>query len=203
MLVGLAGEGVAWWLVTFRGWDVWRLMTPVLAVMGLAALAVGPPSLSPEVEPLLGAGVGLLAGVALYAATRAVVAIVRRWEAFRRQSAAMYGRRGSLPLAAVLVLSVGLMVPGEELFWRGLFQFELAEGLGAGPAALASWGAFVLANLPSANLAIVAGAAVGGAVWTLLGWWSGGALAPLACHAAWTLLMLSLPVVRVPTEADA
>jgi len=203
MLVGLAGEGTAWWLVASRGWDVWRLLTPVLAAMGLAALAVGPPPLSPEVDPWVAAALGLPAGVALYAATWAFVSIVRRWGRFGRHAAAMYERQGSLPLALALALSVGLTVPGEELFWRGLFQGELAGSLGAGPAALASWAAFVLANLPAANLAIAAGAIVGGAVWTLLGWWSGGVLAPLVCHAVWASLMLSLPVVRVPVEAEA
>jgi len=32
-------------------------------------------------------------------------------------------------------------------------------------------------------------------VWSALGWWSGGALAPLGCHVVWTGLMLSFPVV--------
>ncbi|MGZ8599192.1 MAG: hypothetical protein ACXWX6_03180, partial [Actinomycetota bacterium] len=62
-------------------------------------------------------------------------------------------------------------------------------------AAVAAWGLFVAANLPSANLAVIAGAVVGGAVWSGLGWWCGGALAPLASHAVWTTLMLSFPVV--------
>jgi membrane protease YdiL (CAAX protease family) len=94
-------------------------------------------------------------------------------------------------------------VPGEELFWRGLFQPELAEALDAPAlAALVAWAAYVAANLPSRNLAIVAGAVVGGAVWSGLGWWSGGPLAPLVSHVAWTALMISYPVVR-PSEVRA
>lgn len=199
MVVGLAAEATAWWLIAFRRLDVWRTMTPVLAGMGFLALVAGPPAMSPEVPPAVGVGAGALAGILLYLATRAFVAIVGGWRAFQRQSSSMYLRRGSLPLAAVLALSVALMVPGEELFWRGLFQVEVADALDgrAAIAAVVSWAAFVLANLPSGNLAIVAGAAVGGAAWTALGWWSGGALAPLACHAAWTALMLALPVVPV------
>lgn len=205
MVVGLAAEAAAWWLVAFRRLDVWRVMTPVLAGMGLAAIVAGPPALSPEVPPATAASVGALAGVALYLATRAFVVTARGWEAFRRQSTAIYLRRGSLPLAVVLLLSVALMVPGEELFWRGLFQVELGEALGGRTAlaAVLTWGAFVLANLASANLAIVAGATVGGAVWTALGWWGDGALAPLACHAVWTALMLAFPVVRAPEEEVA
>lgn len=202
MVGGLAVEATAWWLVVFRRWNVWLVMTPVLVGMGIAAVAVGPPAMSPEVAPATGLLVGLLSGVTLYLATRGFVAVVRGWGAFQRQSAAMYLRRERLPLAAALVLSVALMVPGEELFWRGLFQVELGEALGGRTAlaAVLSWGAFVLANLPSANLAIVAGALVGGAVWAALGWWTGGALAPLACHAIWTAMMLRFPVVPVPNE---
>ena len=62
--------------------------------------------------------------------------------------------------------------------------------------------AFVLANLPSANLAIAAGAVVGGAVWVALAWWTGGVLASLACHIVWTGMMIAFPVLRAPTEAS-
>lgn len=199
MVVGLAMEAVAWRMVASRRRNVWIVMTPALVVMGLAALAIGPPAWSPLVDPVTAVGVGLLAGAALYVATRGFAAMVRRWSAFQRQSSSMYLRREPLSVAGALLLSVGLLVPGEELFWRGLFQVELVEALGdrAALAAVLSWGAFVAANLPSANLAIVAGASVGGAVWTALGWWTGGALAPLASHAVWTALMLSVPVVPV------
>ena len=59
---------------------------------------------------------------------------------------------------------------------------------------------YVLANLPSRSLPIVAGAIVGGAVWGALAWWSGAVLAALASHIAWTGLMLVLPP-RVPEPA--
>lgn len=198
MVVGFVAEASAWWLVAFRRRSVWVVVTPALVGMGIAALAIGPPTWSPDVSPAAGMGVGLLAGVLLYLATRAFVVAADGWEALRRHSLGMYRRQGSLPLAGALVVSVGLAVSGEELFWRGLFQVELAEALDGRTALAAalSWCAFVAANLPSANLAIVAGASVGGAAWTALGWWTGGVLAPLACHAAWTSLMLSFPVVR-------
>lgn len=202
MFVGLALEAGAWGLVAFGRRNVWAVMTPVLVVLGLAAVVVGPPVWSPEVAPSSAIAVGLGLGLVLYLATRLFVFTVRGWGSFQRQSSGMYLRRGSLSLPAILGLSVLLIVPGEEVFWRGLFQVELAGSLGGRTAlaALLSWGAFVLANLPSANLAIVAGAVVGGAVWSGLGWWCGGALAPLACHGAWTALMLAFPVVR-PAEA--
>ena len=99
---------------------------------------------------------------------------------------------------------MALSVPGEELFWRGFFQGQLASSL-EGRTALAAvlaWIAFMLANLPSANLAIAAGAVVGGAAWVALAWWTGGVLASLACHIVWTGMMIAFPVLRAPTEAS-
>jgi len=201
IVLGVAAEMVAWWSVGARGARVWLVMGLTLPAMGVAAVIADPPSLSPEVAPELAAPVGVAAGVALYVATRAFVAIVRGWRAFHRQSVEMYERQRGLPLALAVVLAAGLMVTGEELFWRGLFQPRLAEALdGRTAGAAATWVAFVAANLPSRNLAIIAGAVVGGAVWAALAWWTGGVLATLLCHSVWTALMLSFPVVRIPAR---
>jgi membrane protease YdiL (CAAX protease family) len=195
--VGLVLQGAAWWLVVFRRRDVWTTTVPVLAACGVAAVLVDPPAWADKVEPVLAAGVGLASGAALYVATRLTVALARPWRTFQRHALAMYLRQGSRSLAAALVLSIALAVPGEELFWRGLAPSALADGLGSVTlGAVAAWAGYVLANLPSANLAIVAGAIVGGGLWGVLESWGGGVLAPLASHAVWTGLMLAFPVVR-------
>lgn len=198
MVAGLVAEIVAWWLVA-RGRNVWTTMTPVLACMGVAALVVGPPAWSPDVAPGVSVAVGLTIGAVLFVATRVFMTLVSRWRTFERHSVQMYRRQGSLTLGLALALSVVLSVPGEELFWRGLFQGELESALPdhAAFAAVVAWAAFVVANLPSANLAIAAGAIVGGAVWVALAWWTGGVLASLACHIAWTGLMLAFPGARM------
>jgi membrane protease YdiL (CAAX protease family) len=61
---------------------------------------------------------------------------------------------------------------------------------------------YVVANVPSRSLPIVAGAIVGGALWGALAWWSGGVLAPLASHILWTGAMLALPPRVGRTEGD-
>jgi membrane protease YdiL (CAAX protease family) len=196
MVAGLLAEMVAWSLVA-RGRNIWTTMPPVLGVMGLTALLLGPPAWSPDVSAGASLVLGLAAGLALYVATREAFQIIGRWELFRRQSLEMYRKQGGLSLGVALLLSIAISVPGEELFWRGLFQGELTQALdGSGWAPVLAWLAFVLANLPSANLAIAAGAVVGGGVWVALAWWSGGVLAPLACHVLWTGLMVAVPVVR-------
>ncbi|MDQ5832301.1 MAG: CPBP family glutamic-type intramembrane protease, partial [Actinomycetota bacterium] len=203
MVAGFAAQATAWWFIASRRRGVWRVMTPILAAMGFAALLVHRPAWTPRVDVAATVGVGIATGLALYGATRVFVGVVRSWETFRRHSIAMYAQQEGVPLAAALALSLVLSVPGEELFWRGLFQPELAEALDAAAlGALIAWAAYVAANLPSRNFAIVAGAVVGGAVWSGLGWWSGGPLAPLVSHLAWTGLMISFPVIR-PSEVRA
>jgi membrane protease YdiL (CAAX protease family) len=203
MVAGFSAQAAAWWYLAFRRRDVWRVMTPVLAAMGFAALLVHRPAWTPRVDAAAAVGVGIASGLALYAGTRVFVTVVRPWETFRRHSIAVYAQQEGVPLAAALALSLVLSVPGEELFWRGLFQPELADALESSAlGALIAWAAYVAANVPSRNLAIVAGAVVGGAVWSGLGWWSGGPLAPLVSHLAWTALMISFPVIR-PSEVAA
>lgn len=201
LIAGFVAEGVAWSLVA-RGRNVWTTMTPVLATMGLVGLLVGPIAWSPDVAPGGSLAVGIGLGVLLYGATRVAMLVMSRWGTFRRHSIEMYRKQGGLSLGVALVLSIALSVPGEELFWRGFFQGRLASALDdrAAIAATLAWLAFVLANLPSANLAIAAGAVVGGAVWVALAWWTGGVLASLACHIVWTGMMIAFPVLRVPAE---
>jgi len=199
MVAGLIAEIVAWSLVA-RGRNVWTTMTPTLATMGLVALIVGPIAWSPEVAAGVSVVVGLVLGVALYVATRVAIAVIGRWQTFRQHSLEMYRKQGGLSLGVALALSIALSVPGEELFWRGLFQGQLVSALDGRTvlAAAIAWLAFVVANLASRNLAIAAGAIVGGAVWVALAWWTGGVLAPLACHVVWTGMMIAFPVVREP-----
>src|SRR6266542_1894525 len=94
---------------------------------------------------------------------------------------------------AAFYLASGASAPGEELFWRGLFEWRLARAVGWPGATAATWGAYVLVNLASQNLPIIAGAIVGGAVWGGLALWTRGVVASLACHIVWTGLMLARP----------
>ena len=204
MVLGVVAEGAAWWWISSRGSSVWGTMTPVLVTLGALALLTGRPEAAEDVTLAAAAAAGLTGGLALYLATRVFVAVIApRWGSFRAQSVSMYGRRGAISLGAVLALTALLMVPGEELFWRGLFLPELDGALDSPVlAAVLAWAAFVAANLPSRNLAIVAGAVVGGAAWVALASWSGGVLAGLLCHAAWTTLMLVRPPLAIPAGED-
>ena len=193
MVAGLVAEIVGWWFVSARGRDVWRLMPVVLGTMGVAAVLARPPVAASEVTATTALAIGLASGLALFLGTRVFVWAAAHWEPFRRDVVEKYSEAAEVSLMRSLLLSLVIMVPSEELFWRGLFQGRLAVAMAAGVAAVVAWFGYVVANLSSRSLPIVAGAVVGGAVWTGLAWWSGGVLASLASHILWTGLMLALP----------
>jgi membrane protease YdiL (CAAX protease family) len=184
---------VAWRLVAAGRVSVWVAMTSVVSVLGIVSLATGRVHLSPRVEPGTAALAGAGAGVALYVATVGFVLVVRRWPAFDRHVAAIYDQRKGLSLPVALLLAAGATAAGEELFWRGLVQWRLAETLSATGAAILTWAGYVVANAASGSLPIFAGGVVAGAVWGGLSLWTHGVLASLLSHAVWTGLMVSLP----------
>jgi membrane protease YdiL (CAAX protease family) len=184
---------VGWRLVATGRTSIWVTMGAVEGAAGIAALATGRAPLSPLVRPGVAAAAGLGSGIVLYLATVAFVQVVRRWPRFDRHVAEIYDQRKGLSLPVALIVAAGVTASGEELFWRGLFQGQMATAAGWVGGALLTWGVYIIANAASGSLPILAGAIVSGAVWGGLALWSHGVLASLLCHSTWTALMLSLP----------
>ena len=208
LVLGLVGTMLAWRAIR-RGREVWRTLPPLLAVLGAASLLLGrtldaPPAGGTTVPGTAGILVlGLASGALLYLATRVFVAIALHIPAFARQTEAAYREAATTDVRRELVLSLLLAVPGEELLWRGLAYRWGADRLSSlAVAALLVWMLYVVANLPSRSLPIIAGALVGGALWGALAWWSGGVVAPLASHILWTGSMLALPPRVAGAEGD-
>jgi membrane protease YdiL (CAAX protease family) len=193
LIVGMLAEIVGWSRVAAGRADVWRSMPVVLGAMGVAAAIARPPVAAADTSALVAAGVGLASGLALYLGTLVFVRLASGWAPFRRDVEDQYGQAGEVTLARSLVLSLVIMVPSEELFWRGLAQGWLGEATTVAVGAVLAWIGYVVANVASRSLPIAAGAVVGGAVWGGLAWWSGGVLAPLASHILWTGCMLAFP----------
>ena len=193
MGLGALAEAIGWRLVAARRAVVWRAMPAILLVMGIAAVLVRRPLVATRVGDGAAVVVGIASGLVLYLATRAFVAVAGRWDPFRRTVADSYRAAAEVPLWESLALSLLIMVPAEELFWRGLFQARLDQSLVALVAGVWTWLAYVGVNIASGSLPIVAGAVVGGALWAGLAVWSGGVLASLLSHMLWTGLMLALP----------
>jgi len=202
MAVGAAGVVVVWRLVAAGRATIWAGQAFLFAAAGSAALATGRVHLSPRVWWTWGLLVGSGAGVVLYVATLAFVAVVRRWPPFERHVDQIYDQRRGLSLPAALVLAAAVVAPGEELFWRGLFQGRLAGATGWLVAALVTWAIYVVTNAASGSLPILAAAVVSGAVWGALALWTHGVLASLACHSLWTSLMVAAPPTTPRERAE-
>ncbi|MFN2543740.1 MAG: type II CAAX prenyl endopeptidase Rce1 family protein [Actinomycetota bacterium] len=195
MALGGLAQIWAWRLVAVRFLSIWTATVPALATCGLAALVTERVSLSPKVSVAVAGVVGVVAGFALYASTRAFLLAGRGSPMLRRASSEVYAEQRTVPTPLAVVLSLAFAVPGEELFWRGLFQGRASGAFGAFGGAALAWICYVLVNASSGFLALVAGALVGGATWGALAWWTHGVLAPLLCHGIWTTLMLVRPPV--------
>jgi len=192
VLGGIVAATIGWSLVR-EGRSIWYVMPPLYGALGIIAIARG------ELESVVNGGMadlllGLAAGAGLFLATRLAVVLLRHWPAFERDAAQQYASGDALSKPTVLALSL-VVLGGEELFWRGWLQGSAAQAdIGSVAAtALVAWIGYVAANLASGNRVIWAGAAVGGAVWGALAALTGGVLAPLASHAAWTVSMILLP----------
>ena len=185
------------WVLSRRGISLWWTTATVYGLAGAAAILTGAVEWSPRVRPAVAAAVGPAAGLLLYVGTRAFVAIVSRWPAFRRHVAEVYDQRRGVTLGTGLALVLLLVAPGEEVFWRGLVRSRAAEETSRVGGAVVAWAGYVAGNAAAWSLPILAGAVVGGAAWTALAVWTGGVLAPIGCHAVWTGLMFAVP----PKEA--
>ena len=193
LVVGVLVQVVVWRLVVRGRLPFWPSTATTFSLIGIASLLVGDPSWCRRQEFTAAAGFGLATGLVFYAATRVVVDLATRHAVLHRAVIDLYRRSRETRFVTVLVLTLAVAVPGEELFWRGFFLPELRDATGSVTSAILTWATAVGVSAAWASPPLLAGAVVGGALWTVLATWSGGVLAPIASHLAWTALMLVWP----------
>jgi membrane protease YdiL (CAAX protease family) len=186
------------WLVVRSGrTSIWVANTLTMGILGVLSLLTGLPEATRGAGVPSAAVVGVGAGVALYLATVAFMAVAGRWPPLARQARSLYGNRGTIPVPVAVALSAFVVAPGEELLWRGVvlevLHTDVAPILAA--AALA-WAGYLVANAASGSIPILLGASVSGAAWTLLAISGFGLVSAIACHAVWTSLMIVRPPIR-------
>lgn len=202
MAVGAAGVVLVWRLVAGGRIGIWTGQVILFGTTGVAALATGRVNLSARVSWAWALLAGSGAGLVLYVATVAFVMVARRWPLFGRHVDQIYDQRKGLSLPAALLLAAVVVAPGEELFWRGLFQGRLAGATGWLVATAVTWAVYVTVNAAGGSLPILAAAIVSGATWGALALWTHGVLASLMSHAVWTALMVALPPPRRVRSLD-
>jgi membrane protease YdiL (CAAX protease family) len=187
MILGALAEATAWALVAMRKGTVWTAVTPVLAVLGVVTLLVEVPPAADRVEIAAAVGVGIVAGVVLYLATRVFAYVVRRWRRFATQSRAIYERRQPLSRAQAVAVTTFVAAPAEELFWRGLVQSALMRRYGRWPGAAMAAAAYGGVHVTSGNFTLLGAAGVAGAHWSAL-YAAGVPLGALiVSHVAWDI----------------
>jgi len=192
---GFVAVVAAWFLVRERVTSVWVAMGLTFTILAVLSVASARVRWATRIDLAAAIAVGLGLGAALYVSTAAFFRITRRWDSLRRQTRSLYQHRQGISLARTLGIGVLLVSPGEELFWRGLVQDLTVAAAGTLRGAVVVWGVYVAANVASGSLPVVLGAAVGGAAWGALAWWSGGVAASIACHVLWTALMIARPPI--------
>ncbi len=105
---------------------------------------------------------------------------------------AIYSLKGSAPLSRIGLLLVLVIGPGEELFWRGYLQREMANRFG--PAAAFIFTAFLYAgiHLASRNFMLTAAALVCGFFWGWLYLRYRSIVLNMVSHTVWDLAVFLL-----------
>jgi membrane protease YdiL (CAAX protease family) len=193
LVVGVLMQVAVWRLVVRGRLPFWPATVTTFAALGIAAAVAGNPNCCREKGLALASVVGVASGLVFYGATRVVVDLATRQPVLQGAVSDLYRRSQETPFITVLALTLLIAVPGEELFWRGFVLPELGDATASVTGAILTWAAAVGVNAAWASAPLLAGAVVGGALWTGLTVWSGGVVAPVTSHLVWTGLMLVWP----------
>lgn len=99
----------------------------------------------------------------------------------------VYALKSGVPLLRVVLLVALVIGPGEELFWRGFFQHNVAETAGRRRGFILAALLYATVHLASGNIMLVLAAAVCGLFWGWLYLRYRSPLANIVSHALWDL----------------
>lgn len=160
-----------------------------VAGFALAAIWATAAALAPRHDRrtprLADAAIGALVGAAAFGAFVIAFLVVRRVGFLGEQVESLLDTADRSGLGPVIALAL-VNAAAEEAFFRG----TLVDVVSARHRWFAGIVPYVIATLPSANIALVIAAAAMGAVFTGLRLARRNVTAPLVCHVTWTLLML-------------
>jgi membrane protease YdiL (CAAX protease family) len=193
LVAGMVAQVIVWRSIADRKLPFWPATTATFALLGLASLFVGDPACCGETTLAAASAVGAASGLVLFGATRVAVDLATSHDVLRRAVEEVYRREEETDTVTAYVLTLAVVVPGEELFWRGLVLPELSDITSTVIGALLTWVAWVAVDAAWGSIPLLAGAVVGGALWTAVAVWSGGVAAPIASHLVWTGLMILWP----------
>ncbi|HZB02571.1 MAG TPA: hypothetical protein VE800_10725, partial [Actinomycetota bacterium] len=139
LVVGVAIQAIAWRIVVLRRATFWPSVIVVWAILGVVALAIGDPRCCVERGVAVASAVGAASGLLLCGATRVVVSLASRWPVVATSVDDTYSRSGETSTVVAWVTTLAVVVPGEELFWRGVATPWLVEATATVPGAALAW----------------------------------------------------------------
>jgi len=172
--------------------NVWYRMSAYYLAL-IPAAAVGLPLgwrelLAPRVKHL---AAGVAAAVVLYVLAGGVFLLLAAWfPALAAETAAPYAWKDQLALALAVPLLVCVIVPGEEIVWRGAATLPAAARWGPWWGCLVGAGAFSAAHLAFGSPLVLLAAAGAGFFWSWLVVTTRSLVPALVCHLLWDLTVL-------------
>lgn len=171
--------------------SVWTRMAVVNASLSLLLFALHGRVLGPLLRPRLAmVGVGLACALVLYAGADLFMAALRELlPALAEQVHRVYAWSDDAPLPVRLAL-LCVIVPGEDLVWRGVVTLPLAARCGPWLGCLLAGTAFAFAHLTSGPPLLVIAALAMGTLWSVLAVRTRSLVPVVTSHLAWDLVVM-------------
>lgn len=171
--------------------DVWTRMAVINVGFMLLLLGIHGRTLGPLLLPTRSAvGVGLVAAVALYAAADLFMAGLRAVAPeLAEQASQVYAWSEHAPLDVRLGLLV-MIVPGEDLVWRGVVTLPLCARYGALRGCAFAGLAFAIAHLTTGPPLLAFAALAMGTLWSVLAVRTRSLVPVVVCHLVWDLAVM-------------
>jgi len=165
----------------------WEFFTAgfALAATWVVAYILAPTKSRPDRRRLVDAGIGVLAGTAMFGIFIAGSWLLHRIHLFDDAVDELLRTADSSAVGWVLTLA-GVNAVAEELFFRG----TLIDAAGGRFAMAVGVVPYVVATVPSGNVALVIAAAVMGTVFAGLRGRTGALTASITTHLTWSALMI-------------
>lgn len=183
------------WYFAFQTelWNFWARLSLAVGLLALWALV-----LTPDRWALFAFGrrevlIGLLSALGLYLffwVGKALSTAVLPFAA--EQISSVYANKAQLSPVLIGLLLLFVLGPGEEIFWRGFVQRQLAEQWGGYAGWLATTAVYALVHLWTLNAMLVLAAAAAGLVWGWIYWRERNLTSVIISHALWDLSVFVL-----------
>jgi membrane protease YdiL (CAAX protease family) len=112
------------------------------------------------------------------------------------QVGSIYDKGTGTPSWSIVLLLLLVTGPGEEIFWRGFLQGELAARWGGFRGFVVATALYALVHVSSLNFMLVGAAGVAGGFWGLM-YWRLGRLWPLIIsHSLWSAYIFAMAPIR-------